>query len=108
MLVNFLLMSLSVLWLPRRNPKLAGEIRFVRNPGARVAFAVPGVLLLAVFLVAHTAKDLSADVPAWYFHSTYLWLAVMALASCVFAFYWRRLDRSGVDLEQRFSTLPPQ
>ena len=108
MLVNFLLMSLSVLWLPRRNPELASEIHFVRGGKLRIALGVAGALSLASFLVAHLAKDLNAEVPAWYYHSTWLWLAVMALASCVFAFYWRRLRRSGVDLKQRFSTLPPQ
>ncbi len=108
MLVNFLLMSLSVLWLPRRNPELAARIRFVRDGRLRFVLGLAGVLSLTVFLIAHLAKDLTADVPAWYFHSTWLWLGVMLMASGLFAVYWRRLGRSGVDLEQRFSTLPPQ
>ncbi len=32
MLVNFLLMCVSVLWLPRRNPRLAADVRFAELP----------------------------------------------------------------------------
>jgi amino acid transporter len=108
MLVNFLLMCLSVLVLPRRNPTLAGEVRVIASPRAQVPIAVAGVVLLGVFLIVHVVKDLRAPVDAWYFRSTWLWIVVMALASVVFLREWRVLKASGVDVEARFAELPPE
>jgi basic amino acid/polyamine antiporter, APA family len=47
-------------------------------------------------------------VDAWYFHSTPVWLLVMATASVIFYFYWTRLKKSGVDTKRLFSTLPAE
>ncbi|MEE8523803.1 MAG: APC family permease [Thermoanaerobaculia bacterium] len=108
MLVNFLLVAVSLLMLPRRNPALADKIRTPRSPVLRTVLAAAGIAVLGLYLAVHVGKDLNAELPAWYFHSTWLWLAVMALASAVFAVEWRRLKRRGVDLEARFGQLPPQ
>ena len=61
-----------------------------------------------MFLAVHTLKDLTADVAAWYFRSTYLWVAVMAIGTVIYAREVRALRRAGVDLEARFKTLPPE
>ena len=59
---------------------------------------------LSGFLIIHLYKDLSSKVEAWYFHSTYVWLIVMALASIVFLFQWKKIkDSSG---EEKFKKLP--
>ncbi len=108
MLVTFILVCLSVLTLPQRNPVLAREVKVVRSRAVQIPLAGAGVLLLTIFLVVHVWKDLTAPVEAWYFHSTALWLVVMALATGVFAWEWRRLARSGADLKALFSTLPPE
>jgi APA family basic amino acid/polyamine antiporter len=108
MLVNFLLMCVSVLALPRRNPALAEEIRFGRNRTVQVVVGVGGAIVLAAFLVIHILKDLAAEVPGWYFHSTFIWIVVMTAASLVFLGEWRGLKRRGVDVGERFSSLPPQ
>lgn len=105
MMVNFLLMSLSVLFLPRRNPVLAGRVQFVRARSAQVAIAGSGAVLLATLIAAQIVKDVSADAP-WYFHAFYLYLVVLALASAIFFYRWSLLERRGVDLEARFATLP--
>ncbi len=65
-------------------------------------------MVLAGFLAIHVAKDLTSGVAGWYFHSTFIWILVMTLASLVFAAEWRSLKRRGVDVERRFATLPPQ
>ena len=70
MLVNFLLMCLTVLTLPRRNPTLAADIKVVTSRPWQVALGSAGVIMLTVFLAVHTIRDLSADAGAWYFHST--------------------------------------
>ena len=65
-------------------------------------------MLLAVFLGVHVWKDLTADVAAWYFHSTVLWVVVMAVGSVIYLTKVAGLRRSGVDVDTLFSTLPPE
>ncbi len=108
MLVNFLLMCLSVLALPSRNPKLAQATSVLPNRTLQVFLAGGGAVLLTVFLVVHVWKDLTAPVSAWYFRSTPIWLAVMALATVVYWKEMRSLEREGVDVARRFSELPPE
>lgn len=108
MLVNFLLMCVSVITLPWRNPAIARDVTVLPSRAVQLPLAAAGAAMLAGLLVAQTWKDLTAPVAAWYFRSTLLWLAVMALATVI---YWRetsRLRASGVDLDARFSTLPPE
>lgn len=108
MLVNFILMAISVLALPVRNPELARAVVVMPSRRVQVPLAALGALGLAAFLVIHTVKDLSSPAAAWYFHSTPLWVLVMAIGSLV---YWREvraLRRAGVDLRARFASLPPE
>ena len=108
MLVNFLLMAVSVLTLPGRNPLLARAITVLPNARLRVPLAVFAVVVIGCFLVVHTIKDLTSPAAAWYFRSTWLWAAVMAAGSII---YWRevsRLEAAGVDLQARFAALPPE
>jgi len=108
MLVNFLLMAVSVLTLPRRNPVLARAITVLPNAAYRVPLAVLAVIVIAGFLAVHTVKDLMAPATAWYFRSTWLWVAVMAAGTVI---YWREvanLAAAGVDLRARFAALPPE
>ena len=108
MLVNFLLMCLTVLALPGRNPALAGEIKVMTSRGLQKLLAGLGVALLSGFLVIHVVKDLTAETSAWYFHSTPVWLIVMTFASIVFFRELAGLRKQGVDVEQRFRQLPPE
>src|SRR5262245_19056246 len=108
MLVTFLLMCLSVLALPRRNPNLQGAVavpwpRWVQEAGAAL-----GVLFLAGFLVAHVAKDMAAPGRPLYLRSTPVWVIVMALASVLYWSAARRLRRQGIDVRARFAALPPE
>jgi amino acid transporter len=108
MLVNFILMCLSVLTLPRRNPALAREVKVVRNRGLQIALSLLGIAWLGSFLAIHTVRDLQAPVAAWYFRSTPVWLLVMGLGSIVYLREARALRNSGRDLAQIFATLPPE
>ncbi|MYB98702.1 MAG: hypothetical protein F4X60_09110 [Gemmatimonadetes bacterium] len=78
----------------------------MRGRGGRWVAGVAGVVLLGVFLVVHVHKDLTADVGAWYFHSTWLWLGVMAVASGIFVREMRRLKGEVGDAEVVFRELP--
>jgi amino acid transporter len=108
MLVNFLVMCLTVLWLPRRNPALNGQVTVLPARGPRMALAGAGAVLLTLFLGVHLWKDLTADLSAWYFHSTPLWLGVMALASLVYFREVGKLRRTGTDVEAIFRELPAE
>ena len=108
MLVNFLLMCITLLCIGRLNPALAGRINVVKNQWPRRIIAVGGITLLSLFLVIHTYKDLSTETSAWYFHSTFIWLIVVGVASLVFIFKWRQLKSSGVDLKYQFKNLPEE
>jgi basic amino acid/polyamine antiporter, APA family len=107
MLVNFLLMAMSVLTLPRRNAALAREVTVLRSRAAQVPLAVVAIVVLAAFLGVHTWRDLTAPVDAWYFRSTPLWLLVMAAGSIIYRRETQKLRRQGVDLVARFAALPP-
>jgi len=108
MLVNFLVMCLSVLALPKRNATLAAAVSVLPSRRLQVAVAGGGVVLLLLFLVVHVRQDLSTPMQAWYFHSTWLWLGVMAAASLVYARELTRLRRAGVDPSVVFAALPPE
>jgi hypothetical protein len=108
MLVNFLLMCLSVLVFPHRNPDLARRIRVVTSRKAQVILASIGTAVLGGFLIIHVWKDLSTSLRVWYFHSTPIYILVMAVASGIYAREVRRLRRRGVDVKALFSELPPE
>jgi basic amino acid/polyamine antiporter, APA family len=108
MLVNFLLMAVSVVTVARRNPVLARSITVVPDARLRSLVAWLGVMVLAVFLIVHTWKDLTGPAAAWYFRSTPVWALVMAIGSVVYWLEVRGLRRAGIDLDARFAALPPQ
>lgn len=106
MLVNYLLMCVSVLLLPRTNPGIAARITVVRSLALQRLLAIAGILCLSALLIVHIISDLRTTVSAWYFHSTVPWILVMLIASVIFLYYWRRLRASGVDTIALFSKLP--
>jgi len=108
MLVNFLLMCVSVLMLPKHNPALASQIKVFKSRYVQQVLAGLGTIALTGFLIIHITKDVSADVGAWYFHSTPVWIIVMIVASVIFFTQWRSLKKSGVDTKKLFSELPPE
>lgn len=102
MLVNFLLMCLTVVTIPKRNPTLFRQIKIMHSRKLQLLFAWLGILMLTGFLCIHIWKDFQADVAAWYFHSTPVWLIVMAVASIIFFWKWSRLKQSGQAVEKIF------
>ena len=108
MLVNFLLMCVSVLALHKRNPEIASRISVFSSRPLQWVLGGLGTIMLTGFLVIHIAKDLSASLDAWYFHSTPIWLIVMAIATAIYVTHMRKLKRKGVDVETRFNTLPAE
>ena len=108
MLVNFLLMCASVLALPRTNPALAANMGVIANPVLRAGVASTGFVVLLLFLAVHVFKDLTAPVSAWYFRSTPVWGLVMIAGTLIYRREVAALQRAGVSMTARFSTLPPE
>lgn len=108
MLVNFLLMCLSVLFVPHQNPAIASQIKILKSRKIQLIISIAGTFILSGFLVIHVAKDLNSTVSEWYFHSTPIWLIVMSLASLLFWFQWKKLKATGVDTQSLFSKLPQE
>lgn len=107
MLVNFGLMCLALLTLPRRNPDLAARVTVLTGRTARTLVGGAGVVVLGTFLFVQVLRDLTTEVAAWYFHPTWVWLLVMAVASGVFRWKMTALTTSGADVERIFRELPP-
>ncbi|MEQ8714360.1 MAG: APC family permease [Cyclobacteriaceae bacterium] len=108
MMVNFLLMCVTLISLPTVNPALTQEIKVIKNRGIQKALGWSGTIILTGFLAVHTWKDLNAEIGAWYFHSTPIWLIVMAIATAIFYYKHQNLKKEGVDTKTLFSTLPPE
>jgi APA family basic amino acid/polyamine antiporter len=108
MLVNFLLMSLSVLALPSRNPELARAVTVLPSRAVQAPLALLGIVVLGTFLGVHTWRDLTMPVTAWYLRSTPIWLIVMGLGTAIYLRELAALRRRGVDVEARFRELPPE
>ena len=107
MLVNFGLICLSLVTLPRRNPALAREVKVLGRTAQRLVGG-GGAAILGLFLILHIVKDLSTETAAWYFHSTWVWVLVMGVASVIYLREMGRLRRAGVDTERLFRELPPE
>lgn len=108
MMVNFLLMCITLLSIQKVNPELAKKIAVIKNRKLQVWIGWLGVVTLTGFLSIHLYKDLTSEVEAWYFHSTPIWLLVMAMASLIFAYKWRKLNKSGTNVSEQFSKLPEE
>jgi amino acid transporter len=108
MLLNFILVCASVIALPFTSPRLASAVSLIRRRSYQMALAGAGVILLSLLFAIHIYKDLTTPVSAWYFRSTPSWLAVMAVASLLFAREWTKLKRSGSDVKKQFTELPPE
>ena len=108
MLVNFLLMCVTVIALPSRNPELAKHVKVIRSRNMQLVVAWSGTLILLGFLTVHLIKDATAEPSAWYFHSTPVWIIVMLLASLLYFRELKGLRIRGIDEQKLFSKLPPE
>ena len=106
MLVNFLLMCITLINIKKYNSELFKEIKIIKIRTSQLFIGWSGFFFLTGFLIIHLYKDFSSKVDAWYFHSTYVWLLVMALASIVFLFQWNKIEYSS--RKEQFRKLPTE
>lgn len=105
MMINFLLMCITVITIAKVNPKLYKEITIFKNRTLQKIIGYLGSVVIVVFLVIHTYKDLTSEVDAWYFHSTFIYLIVMTLASLYFLIRWIKIKRNNKHI---FKSLPSE
>ena len=105
MMVNFLLMCITVITIVKVNPKLYQEITILKNRSLQKIIGYIGSFVIVIFLVIHTYKDLTSEVDAWYFHSTFIYLIVMTLASIYFLTRWIKIKRNNKHI---FKSLPSE
>jgi len=103
MMINFLLMCITLLTIKRVNPLLYNNINIVKNRALQLLIGYLGSFIILIFLIVHTFKDLSSNVDEWYFHSTYIYLIVMILASLYFVIRLNRVKTKNIDT---FKELP--
>lgn len=108
MLVNFLLMCLTLLFIPKVNTTLYNQIKVLRNRRLQIILGTLGTMFLIFFLIIHISKDLNSKVSAWYFHSTWVWTIVMILGSGMFFYKMKVLQSEGVNLKKLFNELPAE
>ena len=108
MMVNFLLMCITLIALPIINPDLSNEVKVGKRRPLQLVIGWSGVIILIFFLIIHTFKDLSSDVDAWYFHSTWIWLIVMGLGSLIYVTQLRSMKKRGVNTTLLFKNLPKE
>ncbi|MDW3191126.1 MAG: APC family permease [Cytophagales bacterium] len=108
MMVNFLLMCLTLITIHKVNPSLSEKIKLIPSLGLRTLIGLSGVVLLVLFLVVHTVKDLNAEVTAWYFRSTPVWMIVMSIGSIIYSIKTQALRKAGKDLKTLFKNLPSE
>jgi amino acid transporter len=108
MLVNFILICIAVLLIHQNNPELGKQITVVKNKLVQKIIAFLGLISLSALLIINVVNDISDSKTAWYFHATYVFAAVMLLASIFFTIYWNELKKSGSFDADYFKNLPSE
>ena len=100
MLVNFTLVCVTLIFIHKINPEISAEIKILKSVKSRKIIGSAGAILLILFLIIQTQKDLAAT-GSWYFHSTWIYLIVMFIATLIFVF-----STGGRKDNQQFKNLP--
>jgi APA family basic amino acid/polyamine antiporter len=95
---TYLLISVSVLALPRRNPQVFRQVAFLRSRPAQVAVACLAIAFLLPLLVLELFVLGRA--------SAIFWLGAMCVGALLFIVCWFSAKARGVDLRGVFSALP--
>jgi len=88
---------MTLISIKRVNPILYNSITIVKNRTIQLLIGFMGSIIILIFLVIHTFKDLSSNVDGWYFHSTYIYLIVMITATLYFVIRWNRVKTKNID-----------
>ena len=97
LIFTYMLVSASVLTLPRCNPTICRQVRFIRARWAQVLVAVLAIVTLFPLFVQQfwPLGDPSK-----------LWLGVMAAGAIIFGAMWSAAKARGEDPRETFAHLP--
>jgi len=101
-------MCLTLITIPNVNPQLYRKIKIFKSRLIQKIIGYSGTILLIFFFIIHTYKDISMSTKRWYFHSTYIWLIVMSIATFFFIYRWKSLTLKNNNLSEFFKKLPDQ
>ena len=97
LIFTYMLICASVLTLPRCNPTICRQVRFIRSRRAQVIVAIIAIVtLLPLFLQQF---DPFGDAPKF-------WLGVMVVGAVIFITMWRAAIARGEDPRETFAHLP--
>jgi APA family basic amino acid/polyamine antiporter len=95
---TYLLVSITVLTLPKRNPDIHRQVAFVRSRPAQIVVACLAILSLTPLLGLELAVQELASV--------LFWVGAMGAGAVIFILMWTRARGRGADLGHVFSELP--
>jgi APA family basic amino acid/polyamine antiporter len=98
LMFTYLLVSITVLTLPRRSPEAYRQVAFIRSRPAQVVVAwVAALSLIALLVLEFMVQDRA---------SLRFWLGAMATGAVIFIIMWTLARRRGEDLRPVFAALP--
>jgi APA family basic amino acid/polyamine antiporter len=95
---TYLLVSVTVLTLPRRNPDIHQQVAFIRSRAAQIAVACVAIASLVPLLGLEFAVRDRVSV--------LFWAGAMGTGAVIFLVMWARGQRRGADLRSTFAALP--
>ena len=95
---TYLLVALSVLTLPGRNPEISRHVAFIRSRGSQIVVACLAIVsLLPLLLLELVVQDR---------RTTSFWLGALVVGGLIFLVMWRREVKRGEDMRAVFAALP--
>ncbi len=125
LLFTYMLIGLSVITFPYRNPELYRGVVFIRSRKAQVVIGLICILSIGALLAVQILTDVGATAERYqtmvqehstamallltlYRSATVIWLLVLAVGAGIFGYVWNARRARGEDLEQVFKTLPEE
>jgi APA family basic amino acid/polyamine antiporter len=97
LIFTYMLIAVSVISLPRCNPTICRQVRFMRSRVAQIVVACLAIaFLLPLFYIQFWPIGSASQ----------FWLAVMAVGALIFTIMWLRARARGADLREVFAHLP--
>lgn len=95
---TYLLVSITVLTLPRRSPQVCRQVAFIRSRVAQIAVACLAIVSLTPLLLLELFVQERASV--------LFWGGAMCAGAAIFGVMWTSAKRRGEDLRSVFAVLP--
>jgi len=105
MMVNFLLMCITLIFINRVNPVLVTKMTIAKRNITRIVMGTIGTLFLITFLSVHTIKDIFSTTE-WYFKSTPIWIIVMVIGTIIFMYKMNYMKKKNDNYYNHFKKLP--